>query len=219
MREKPLSKIGKELTRLRHEVSHATARRSAPEGFGLDRALVSGLVSDSLSPQDEATLAKQVAQLLPFHWAQSNTLAVTMTEIVDHLGGHRELMAWLDRFPGLPRLTARLYVLLGLLDQYSEEHAVVRAFREYREHTPYPPGLRGYLVPQTDDSTLAGLAFRIEELLGDGEVTESVDLALATATCVEQIAPRAEELDATVGDMGAVMEHMVKDLREADSAV
>ncbi|MGN0119837.1 MAG: hypothetical protein ACI39M_20405 [Streptomyces albidoflavus] len=41
-------------------------------------------------------------------------------------------MTWLDRFPGLPRLTARLYVLMGLLDRYGEESAVIDALRESR---------------------------------------------------------------------------------------
>ncbi|MCW2870022.1 hypothetical protein [Actinacidiphila oryziradicis] len=87
-----------------------------------------------------------------------------MSQIIDHLGNQRALLAWLDRHPGRPRLVARLYVLIGLLDLYSAKPAVVTALRELRERTPYPPGLEDYLVPATDDETLASLAFKIESL-------------------------------------------------------
>ncbi|MFD1276888.1 hypothetical protein ACFQ51_49195 [Streptomyces kaempferi] len=155
MREKPLSKIGDELLRLRHGLSHTSEHRTPPAGFGIDRSLVSGFVAGELSQQDEAELARQMAGLLPFHWSQPNSYASITSQVTDHLGGQRELMTWLDRFPGVPRLVARLYVLMGLLDQYSENAAVVTALRELRERTPYPAGLKGYLVPETDDETLA----------------------------------------------------------------
>ncbi|MEU3247351.1 MULTISPECIES: hypothetical protein [unclassified Streptomyces] len=215
MREKPLSKIGDELLRLRHGLSGTSEHRTPPTGFGVDRSLVSGFVEGALSPQDEAELAGQMAGLMPFHWSQPNSFASIMSQVTDHLGGQRELMAWLDRFPGRPRLVARLYVLMGLLDRYSESTAVVTALREHREETPYPAGLKGYLVPETDDETLAGIAFRIEELLGDGDKDKAVDLALATTDCLRRIAPRAEELDPGIGDLGEVMEHSGQDIREA----
>lgn len=219
MREKPLSRIGDELLRLRHGPSHTSEHRQAPVGFGIDRELLSGFVAGELSQQDEAEFAGQVARLLPFHWDQSNNFASVMSQVTDHLGGQRELMNWLDRFPGLPRLVARLYVLMGLLDRFSEEAPVVTALREYREENPYPPGLKGHLVPQTDDDTLAGIAFGIEELLGDGEQKKAVALAVATTDCLRQVAPRAEELDPEVGDLGELMNHSHHDIEEAAAEV
>ncbi|MEU3663443.1 hypothetical protein AB0E77_27435 [Streptomyces sp. NPDC032940] len=215
MREKPLSKVGDELLRIRRDVSHAVAGTSAPAGFGVDQGLVTAFEAGTLPPAGQEELARQVARQLPAHWSQSNTLAEAMTRFIDHLGGRRELITWLDGYPGLPRLTARLYVLMGLLDRYSEDPAVVTALREYRERDPYPAGLRDHLVPETDDETLAGLSFAVEELLGDGQQEKAVGLALATTDCLRQVAPRAAELDPATADMGEVMEHTHQDLQEA----
>ncbi|MFG2476248.1 hypothetical protein [Streptomyces fagopyri] len=215
MREKPLSKIGDELLRLRHGLSRTSENRTPPAGFGVDRSLVSGFVAGELSQQDEAELARQMAGLMPFHWSQPNSYASIMSQVTDHLGGQRGLVTWLDGFPGLPRLVARLYVLMGLLDQYSENAAVVTALRELRERTPYPAGLKGYLVPETDDDTLAGIAFRVEELLGDREKGRAIDLALATTDCLRQIAPRAEEMDPELGDLAELMDHIRQDIQDA----
>lgn len=211
--ETPLSKVVDELLRLRRGTSHTSRDRSAPAGFGLDPALVGDFVAGTLGPQGEAALADQVARLLPFHWALPNKLTEAMTQVIDHLGGQRDLMAWLDGHSGLPRLVARLYVLMGLLDQFSEEPAVVTALRESREQTPCPPGLQGYLVPETDDETLGSIAFKIEELLGDGREKEAVELALATAAWLHQAAPRAEQLDPRVGDLGELMDHVRQDIQ------
>ncbi|MGV9248206.1 hypothetical protein [Streptomyces sp. NPDC003710] len=213
MHEKPLSKIVDELLRLRRHASRSSQDRSAPSQFGLDPALVGNFAAGTLDPRGEAALADQVARLLPFHWVLSNTLTEAMTQVTDHLGGQRELMAWLDRHGGLPQLVARLYVVMGLLDQYSENSAVVTALRESRERTPYPPGLKGYLVPETDDETLGGIAFKIEELLGDGRTAEAAALGLATADWLRHVAPRAGELDPKVGDMGELMDHMRRDIQ------
>ncbi|MDF3300254.1 hypothetical protein [Streptomyces tropicalis] len=218
MREKPLSRIENELLRLRRHLSSATEHPQVPAGFAVNRALVSGLVAGDLSEPQEAELAGEVARALPFHWSQFNTEAEVMSELTDHLGGRQELVSWLDRFPGAPRLVARLYVLMGLLDRFSEEAPVVTALREFREGTPYPAGLQGYLLPETDDGTLAELAFRIERLLGDGERERAVALALSTAECLERVAPRAAEIDpGAAGDLGELMEHSRKDIQEAVS--
>ncbi|MEW2466496.1 hypothetical protein AB0919_15940 [Streptomyces sp. NPDC046994] len=219
MHEKLLSRIADEVLRLRHDSSHSSTDRTAPPGFGLDRVLVSDFIAGSTDRQDESELADQVARLVPFHWVLPNTLASAMSELIEHLGGQTQLMTWLDRYPGLPRLVARLYVLMGLLDQFSENTAVVTALRESRQRTPYPAGLRDSLVPETDDETLAGISFKIEELLGDGRRKEAVELALATAAWLQKAAPRAEELDPAVGDLDELMGHVREDIRtEAVSA-
>ncbi|MEU6367988.1 hypothetical protein ABZ876_20145 [Streptomyces sp. NPDC046931] len=215
MHEKPLSKIVDELLRLRRDASRTSQDRSAPSSFELDPALVGRFVAGTLDSQGEAALADQVARLLPFHWVLSNKPTEAMTQVIDHLGGQGELMTWLDRHPGLPRLVARLYVLMGLLDRYSGNPAVVTALRESRERTPYPPGLEDFLVPETDDETLGSLAFKIEELLGDGRREEATALALATADWLRRVAPRAGELDPEVGDMGELMDHMHRDIQGA----
>ncbi|WP_432042396.1 hypothetical protein [Streptomyces cadmiisoli] len=215
MHEKPLSKIAAELLHLHPPGSHPSADRSAPTGFALDPVAVSEFVADRLDAPGEAALADQVARLVPFHWSLPNTIAAELSQVTDHVGGQPELLAWLDRYPGMPRLTARLYVLMGLLDQYSSDDAVVTALREFRQRTPYPEGLRGYLVPETDDETLGSLAYRIEEELGDGRTHESVELALATEQWLRQVAPRAEELDPRLGDMDELLGHTREDIRSA----
>ncbi|MEU6097252.1 hypothetical protein [Streptomyces sp. NPDC047079] len=215
MHEKLLNKITDELLRLRHDLSRTSRERSVPSGFTLDPVLVSDFVAGTLDARGEAALAGQVARLMPVHWALPNKLTETMTQVVDHLGGQRELMAWLDRHPGLPRLTARLYVFMGLLDRFSANPAVVTALRESRERTPYPRGLHDYLVPETDDETLGSLAYKIEELLGDGRRDDATELALATAEWLRETAPRAEELDPEVGDMGELMGHIHRDIQAA----
>jgi hypothetical protein len=215
MHDRLLSKVATELLRLRHDASRTSQDRVAPPGFGLDRAVISDFFAGTLDPESEAEFADQVARQLPFHWSQPNTYAESMAEIVDHLGGQTQLVAWLDRYQGLPRLVARLYVFMGLLDGFSEESAIVTALRDSRERTPYPAGLKGFLVPETDDETLASLGFKIEELLGDDSRKEAVELALATASWLQEAAPRAEQLDAHVGDLGELMEHSRKDIQAA----
>jgi hypothetical protein len=62
VREEPLSKISDEPLRMRHAFSNTLERRTAPAGFTIDSALVSGLVAGIIAPQGEAELAQQVAQ-------------------------------------------------------------------------------------------------------------------------------------------------------------
>ncbi|MFI8952388.1 hypothetical protein ACIGO6_38665 [Streptomyces sp. NPDC053750] len=52
---------------------------------------------------------------------------------------------------------------------------------------------------------LAGLAFRIEELLGDGHGHQASELAAATATWLQQAAPHAEELAPDIGELAGLM--------------
>ncbi|MGW0086979.1 hypothetical protein [Streptomyces sp. NPDC003393] len=213
MHDKPLSKIVDEFQRLRHDASKTPRDRSKPAGFDVDQKLVGGFVAGTLDPRGEADLAEQVAHLLPLHAFLPTPFTEELTRVIDHLGGQRGLMTWLDRHPGRPRLVARLYVLMRLLDQYSEESAVVTALRESRAETPYPAGLREYLVPDTGDETLADLSSKIEELLGDDLEDKAVELALATTAWVHDIAPRAERLDPKVGDLAELMEHTREDIR------
>ncbi|MFD8232127.1 hypothetical protein ACFV20_09580 [Streptomyces sp. NPDC059696] len=219
MRNPTLSKIGTQLLRLRHDSSQSSQDRAAPTDYGLDRRQVADFVTGTLDAEGEAALAHQVARLLPFHWTWPTRIAEAMSQIMDRFGDQRELMAWLDRHPGLPRLVARLYVFMGLLDRYSAMPAVVTAMREYRERTPYPPGLESYLVPATDDDTLASIAFKVEKLLGEERTREAAELGVATATWLQQIAPRARELDPEVGDLDELMGQARQDIRSAAAGI
>jgi len=157
--------------------------------------LVDGFVAGTLDRDGEAELAAQVAGLMPFHWRLPNPIAAAMSRVVTHLGGEHELLGWLDQHPGTPRLLARLYVLIGLLDRFSDDPAVVTALAELRAQAPDPPALAGYLVPDTNSTTLASLATQIESLLADGRTDTAVEVAVAAAAMLEQVAPRVVERD------------------------
>jgi hypothetical protein len=165
-----------------------------------------------LDADDEGKLADQVARLLPLHWTAPPEIMASMQRIIDHLGGDRELLAWLERQPGRPRLVARLYVLIGLLDQISDEEAVVAALRELREKVPYPPGLGGYLLPETTPETLADLSAKIEGLLADDRTDDAFRLAIAAMAMLQEIAPRAARADPELGALGDVLEQIRRDL-------
>jgi hypothetical protein len=134
----------------------------------LDQELVDALVADRLDASGQAVLAEQVARMLPVHWVAPGPVVASLSRLVDKLGSERELFGWLERHPGRPRLVARLYVVIGMLDQISDDPAVLTALRELRRRVPFPPGLSGYLVPDTDDGTLAELSARIEAILAGG---------------------------------------------------
>ncbi|MEU4169860.1 hypothetical protein AB0F46_23645 [Streptomyces sp. NPDC026665] len=211
----PLLKSVGELLRRRHGASSRTSRAALPDGFALDSAKVSGFTAGTLSAEDEASLADEIARMLPHHWDLPTKSVEALTPVVDHLGGQQQLMAWLDRHPGRPRLVARIYVLLGHLDQYSEDPAVVDAVQQARAKDPFPVGLRGYLAPETNAETLGSLAFRIEELLGESRVDDAVALALATADWLRGAAENADAPSADVREMGELMGHLHWDISEA----
>jgi hypothetical protein len=163
--------------------------------FRLDPELLDAVVDGEADGQADAALAEQVSTVLPWHAALPTDIAARLTRLVRHLGGDDALLRWLDEHPGRPRVVARAHRLIGLLDQISASQAVVTAVRELRERTPYPPGLEGYLVPDTDSGTLASLAQQIEGLLGDDRPDDAVALSLATIDALRDVVPRAVELD------------------------
>jgi hypothetical protein len=175
-------------------------------GYEIDRTLIDAFVAGTVDPRGEASLAEQVARILPFHWTMPNPIAAALSRISNHLGGEQALFDWLDRHPGRPRVVARLYGVIGLLDRYSDVPAMVTALRELREQTPYPPGLAGYLVPDSTPDTLAELGAQIESLLIQERVDEAVQLALAAITMLQGMSPRATELDSKVGELGDLLE-------------
>jgi hypothetical protein len=183
--------------------------------FRLDPELVDAVVSGDADPQAVAALADQVATVLPWHASLPPDIAGHLTRLVRHLGGDDALLGWLDEHPGRPRAAARLYRLIGLLDGLSGSSAVITALRELRERTPYPPGLEGYLVPDTDSSTLGSLAQQIESLLGDGRPDEAVALSLATIDALRDVAPRAAELDPELQGLDTLLEQVRRGIEEA----
>ncbi|GAA1805792.1 hypothetical protein HC028_03270 [Planosporangium flavigriseum] len=180
--------------------------------FELDPELVDAFVEGKLDADGEAKLADQVARLLPLHWTVPPEITGAMQRIIDRLGGDRELLAWLERHPGRPRLVARLYVLIGLLDQISDEESVVDALRELRDKVPYPPGLEGYLLPDTTPETLADLSAKIEGLLADDRTDQAFRLAVAAVAMLQEIAPRAARADSELSALGDVLEQIRRDL-------
>ena len=183
--------------------------------FRLDPELVDAVVSGDADPRAVAALADQVATVLPWHASLPPDIAGHLTRLVRHLGGDDALLGWLDEHPGRPRVAARLYRLIGLLDGISGSSAVITALRELRERTPYPAGLEGYLVPDTDSSTLGSLAQQIEELLGNGRPDDALALSLATIAALRDVVPRAVELDPELQGLDTLLEQVRRGVEEA----
>ncbi|THA71382.1 hypothetical protein E6P78_05450 [Streptomyces sp. A0958] len=215
MHDKPLLGSAGELLRRRHGSPHTSV--AEPDRFGVDSPLVGGFLSGTLTPDDEARLADEVAQLLPHHWDLPNKSVERLTPLIDHLGGQKELMVWLDRHPGRPRRVARIYVLMGNLDRYSDDAEVLGAVRRARARNPFPDGLREHLTPATTDATLAGLAPGIEGLLSEGREDDATNLALATADWLRGAVRDVENPDADLRDVGELMEHLHQDISESDA--
>jgi predicted phosphoribosyltransferase len=182
--------------------------------FALDPALVSRLLAGELDIGGQTTLAEQVAHLMPFHAELPMPLVAWLQDLVDHIGGEAALIEWLNNFPGLPRKVARLLVFASLLDQVSAEPAIVTALTELRQRTPYPPGLRRYLVPDTNSATLSDLGTQIEGLLAQDKADEAVRLALDTAAMLTDILPRATELNPGLAGLRLLISKARQDLRE-----
>jgi hypothetical protein len=159
--------------------------------FTLDRVLVKEFIDGTLDPRGEAALAEQVAGVLPFHEELHHSMAADLLRVIDHLGGDAQLLRWLDRHPGRPRLIGRIFSVVGVLDNCSANPAVVNALREYRERIPAPPGLERYIPPHTDDDTLASLAYRIETLLRDEEADEAVRASVAAVDVLRDVVATA----------------------------
>jgi len=183
--------------------------------YDLEPALIDAFVVGELNDAGQQRLAEQVARLLPLHWTLPHELQGQLKRITDHLGSRRELLAWLDRHPGEPRLVARLYAVTGLLDRYSDNPAVVTELAEFRDRTPYPPGLEDHLTPSTDIGTLASLSGKLESLMGEGRTEEATRIALATLDMLREIAPRVTGRDSTLHDFGDELAEVHRELLEA----
>ena len=183
--------------------------------FRLDLELLDAVVDGEADRQADAALAEQVSTVLPWHATLPTGVAAHLTRLVRHLGGDDALVRWLDEHPGRPRVVARTFRLVGLLDEISASPAVVTALRELRERTPYPAGLEGYLVPDTDSGTLASLAQQIEGLLGDDRPDDAVALSVATIDALREVVPRAVELDPELRGLEELLLQLRRGIEEA----
>ncbi len=142
MHDKSLSKIAGHLLHRRAGASRPARDRVGPDTVGLDDGLALRFADDRVDPAEEARLAEEVAEILPLGWSLTTKAKEQLHTVSEHLGGEAGLLDWLDRHPGLPRLTARLQVLTGSLDRYSEDTAVVEILRSSRAEEPLPEELR-----------------------------------------------------------------------------
>jgi hypothetical protein len=199
----------------RRERVQATRARQGPDLFGLDKARVGQFVDGTLSARDEDRLAEEVAELLPHTWDLPYKSKESLALVAAHLGGQDQMMLWLDRHPGLPRVTARTYTLLGVLNEYSDDPGVISALRTRRERDPYPAALHDYLPAQTNAETLSGLAYHVDDLLSRKQEKEAAALAGATADWVRQAI--ADETDPTtrLRELSTLLAHAHTDITEA----
>jgi hypothetical protein len=182
---------------------------------GLDLAAVHAFVEGGLDDGRESALADQVARLLTQPPPMPNPYAAAMTRLIHRLGGDEAVPAWLDRFPGRPRLLARLSAVTSLLDRCGDRPALVRGLRRLREREPYPRGLERYLLPATDETTLPDLGGEIRILLADDNLAEATSVALAALTLLIGLAPRAGEGDPGLGDLRPAAEQLRRSIEEA----
>ncbi|WP_043494050.1 hypothetical protein [Streptomyces viridosporus] len=215
MHDKPLSKLAGHLLHRRPGASRPTRHRVGPDTFGLDEERVLRFADGTLDPAQEPRLAEEVAEVLPLGWSLSPRAKERLYTVTEHLGGEPRLLEWLDRHPGLPRLTARLVVLTGILDRYSDDAGVVEALRSSRAEEPLPAGLEGVLPPETDEETLSDISYRIDELLFERHPQDAARLALATTDWLRSAARRAAPSSPGTGEMGDLMDHLHKDISEA----
>ncbi|MDX2622758.1 hypothetical protein PV356_25060 [Streptomyces sp. WI03-5b] len=215
MHDKPLSKIAGHLLHRRAGASRPARERIGPDTLGLDEAKVLRFADGTLAPAEEARLAEEVAEILPLGWSLQPRAKERLHTVSEHLGGERAVLEWLDRHPGLPRLTARLVALEGNLDRFSEDPAVIEALRAARAERPLPRELEGVLPPATSEETLSDISYRIDELLFDRHVEEAARLALTTADWLRNAARQAPSPSPAVRELAEVMAHSHQDISEA----
>lgn len=216
MHDQLLRRFAGDLLDRRSSASHRS-RRTGPDAFGLDEGEVEGFLAGTLSDAEEARLAEEIAEVLPLGWSLSPRGKERLSSVTDRLGGQRQLLEWLDRHPGLPRLTARVFVLMGTLDQYTDDPEVLDALRSARSADPFPAALREDLPPETDEETLGDLASRLEELLGERHTREATRVALASADWLLHVSRQANT--PSTRRLGELMHHLRREIGDAASEV
>ncbi|WP_307820676.1 hypothetical protein [Streptomyces sp. BRB081] len=217
MDKTPLGKFAENLLRRRSGASHDAERAGEPIAFGLEGPLVLGFVEGGLDTADEARLAEEVAKTLPLRWSLPSRALERLNLLSNHLGGERGLLKWLDGHPGLPRLTARLLVLVDGLERYTDDPAVVTAVRDFRAGHGLPEELGGVLPPATSAETLSDLSSRLDRQLFDHDVEGARSLGLATSRWLRDAASAATSPSPGLTEMGEVMARLHEDLAAAST--
>ncbi|MGI5237858.1 hypothetical protein [Dactylosporangium sp. CA-139066] len=191
-----------------------------PSGYeGVDIGAVHAFRRGRLESSREAVLADQVAAVLGQPEPPCTPIASAMRQVMQHVGGDAELLAWLDRFPGRPQLITRVLTLVALLDRFGDCWPIVGALRELRARAPDSPLLVDHLPPvETDDSALACLGGEIKMLLAEDDLAPAGRLALAAADLLADLAPHVAKVPGA-GELGALAERSRTGLREALAAV
>jgi hypothetical protein len=182
-------------------------------GFRLDVDLVDLFEAGALPEDREAELADQVARLLPYHAELPHPILGALVRIEQKVGG--SLTEWLDRHPGRPRLVARIYRIVAVIDEFGGLPGTVTAFAELRAAEPDPPELAPYIPPETTSATLPSLAQGIESRLADDELDHVTSMALATIGLLERIAPPAADQDARARDFPGAVRTLREDVLAA----
>lgn len=133
-------------------------------------------------------LAERVAEMLPQHLRLSTPAIAELTDLIRQLGGRDELMRWLAGHPGRPRLVAQLYDVIDFFDRVGGDPDVIKRLADLRATTADPIGAAGHIAPETDEYTLPGAAFRIEQLLAERRDGEALALASALLDMLDEVA-------------------------------
>lgn len=191
-----------------------------PSGYeGVDIGAVHAFTRGRLESAREAVLADQVAAVLGQPEPPCTPIASAMRQVMQHVGGDAELLAWLDKFPGRPQLITRVLTLVALLDRFGDSWPVVRALRELRERSPDSPLLIDHLPPtRTGEEALASLGGEIKMLLAEDDLAPAGRLALAAADMLADLAPHIAKVPGA-RDLGTLAERSQQGLREALAAV
>jgi hypothetical protein len=167
----------------------------APAELRLNGELLEAFLAGTSGTREENVLAEQVTYLLPFHPALPDRIAADLSRLIGALGGEQCLLDWLARRAGRPRLVSHLYRLIGVLNWYGADLAIVAALREVRARSAMPRFVAMQLAPDTDAGTLPSLAWTVETLLGAGRLHQATRLAFGAASMFEKVALRAKNAD------------------------
>jgi hypothetical protein len=69
--------------------------------FRFDPELVRAFVQDRLDDAGRATLADEVARMLPFHLQLPNPVIAELVAVTGHLGGEEALLPWSNGAPAI----------------------------------------------------------------------------------------------------------------------
>jgi hypothetical protein len=184
--------------------------------FSLDRTKVDAFVAGELDRDGEAALAQQVARVLPWHWTLPNPTEAALSQIIRRVGGEPALLTWLARYGGVPRLTAAVYGLIRLLDQLSDQPAVVAVLQDLRRHRDLPGEVEALLPPDTGPDTLGSLSAEIEALLANQRYDDTIRITRAATDTIRKVISRADQTD--LGNLDDQLDQIQQTIDRVDDA-